>query len=57
MGHSRPLFVYFCLFNTADSEEVIDKSLPIFGFKPRLSGVGGNHSTNWATTTAQGAIV
>ena len=22
------------------------------GFKPRISGIGSNHSANWATTTA-----
>ena len=25
------------------------------GFKPRTSGIGSNHSTNWVTTTAQSA--
>ena len=23
------------------------------GLEPRTSGIGSNHSTNWATTTAQ----
>ena len=51
MGHSRPLFLYFCLFNTVDSE-YMNKNLPMTGFKPRTSGVGSNRSTHWATTTA-----
>ena len=53
MGHSRPLFLYFRLFNTVDSKQMLDKSLPMTGFEPRISGVGGDRSTNWATTTAQ----
>ena len=28
------------------------KSLPMTGFEPRISGVGGDCSTKWATTTA-----
>ena len=32
---------------------MFDKSLPMTGFEPRISGVGGDRSTNWATTTAQ----
>ena len=27
------------------------------GFKPRISGVGSDRSTNWATTTTQGLIL
>ena len=27
------------------------------GFEPRTSGIGSNHSTNWATTTAQDIFV
>ena len=32
---------------------MFDKSLPVTGFKPQISDVGGDRSTNWATTTAQ----
>ena len=35
---------------------MFDKSLPMTGFEPQISGVGGNRSTNWATTTAQTII-
>ena len=52
VGHYRPLFLYFCLFKTFDTN-VPYKSLPITGFKPRTSGVGSDRSTNLATTTAQ----
>ena len=45
-------FLYFRLFNTVDCKQMFDKSLPMTGFEPRISGVGGNRSTNWATTTA-----
>ena len=31
---------------------MVDKILPMTGFEPWISGVGSNHSTNWATTTA-----
>ena len=27
------------------------------GFEPRTSGIGSDHSTNWATTTAQNAVI
>ena len=46
-------FHYFRLFNTVYSKQMFDKSLPMTGFKPRISVVGGGRSTNWATTTAQ----
>ena len=45
MGHSRPLFLYFRLFNTIDSKQMLDKSLPMPGFEPRISGVKGDRST------------
>ena len=32
---------------------MFDKSLPMAGFEPQISGVEGNSSTNWVTTTAQ----
>ena len=50
MGHSRPLFLYFCLFNTVDSKCSI-YFLPMTGFEPRISGIGSDCSTNWVTTT------
>ena len=39
---------------TVDSKQMFDinKFLPMTGFKPRTSGIGSNHSTNWATTTS-----
>ena len=40
VGNSRPLFLYFRLFNTTT------------GFEPRTSRFGSDHSANWATTTA-----
>ena len=45
MGHSRPLFLYFRLFNTVNSKQMLDKSLPMPGFEPRISGVEGDRST------------
>ena len=39
MGHSRPRFLYFRLFNTVDSKQMIDKSLPMNRFEPSNSGV------------------
>ena len=49
MGHSQPLFLYFCLFCLL---HLVDKISPMSGFELQISGVGSNHSTNWATTTA-----
>ena len=42
-------FLYFCLFKTVDSQW----NLPMTGFEQLISGVGCNHSTNWATPTAK----
>ena len=59
MGHSRPLFLYFHLFNTQLTVNkcsiyiYINKFLPMTGFELWTSGIGSNRSTNWATTTAQ----
>ena len=39
-------FLYFCLFNTVDSKQMFDKNLLMTGFKPQISGVEGNRSTN-----------
>ena len=49
MGHSRPFFLYFRLFNTV----VQYKCLPMTGFEPLISGIGNDRSTNWPTTTAR----
>ena len=51
MGHSRPLFLYFCIFGIF-VVQLVDNILPITGFKLRISGIGSNRSANWATTTA-----
>ena len=50
MDHFRPLFLYFCLFSL--NAQLVDKILPMLGFKLRISGVWSIRSTNWATTTA-----
>ena len=52
MGHSRPLFLYCCLF-CIFIVQLVDKILPMTGFKPRISGIGSDYSTNWATSTAR----
>ena len=44
MGNYRPLFLYFRLFNTVDGKQMFDKSLPMTGFEPRISDVGGDRS-------------
>ena len=44
-GPFPAFFLYFRLFNTVDSKQMFNKSLPMPGFKPRISGVGGNRST------------
>ena len=49
MGHSWPCFLYFSVFSTVESKGAISILL-MTGFEPRTSGVGGNRSTNWATT-------
>ena len=49
-------FLYFRLFNTVDSKQIFDKSLPMTEFEPRIFGVGGDRPTNWATTTAQSIL-
>ena len=51
MGHSRPLRLYFSFFSIF-IVQLVDKILPTTGFKLRISGVGRNRSTNWATTSA-----
>ena len=49
--------LYFRLFNTVDSKQMFDKSLPMSRFELRISGVGGDRSANWATTTAPVDII
>ena len=52
MGHPRPLFSLFSSFqNTNVSKQMfnINKFLLMTGFEPRTSGIGSNHSSNWAT--------
>ena len=42
IGHYRPLFLYFCLFNTVDSRQYSIKTLSMKGFEPRTSCVGSD---------------
>ena len=51
MGHSQPLFLNFHLFYF--NVQLVDKILPMLGFKLPISGVGSDYSINWVTTTAQ----
>ena len=56
MGHSRPLFLYFRLFNTqltVANVQYINKFLPMTGFEPQTFCIRSDCSTNWATTTAR----
>ena len=46
MGHSRPLFIYFRLFNTVDNKQMFNKILPMTGVEPRTSGFESDRSTN-----------
>ena len=46
MGHSRPLSLYFCLFNTVDSKQYSINTLPMTGFEPQTSGVGSDPFAN-----------
>ena len=52
VGHSRPLFIYFCLFNTVDNKQMLNKILPMTGVEPRTSGIKSDCSTKWATATS-----
>ena len=45
-------FFIFRHFNTVDSKKQYELLL-MTGFKLRISGIGSDRSTNWATTTAQ----
>ena len=46
MGHSRPPYLYFRLFNTVYSKQCSIKILPTTEFEPQTSGVGSACSTN-----------
>ena len=46
MCHSRHLFLYFRLFNTVDSNQIFNKTLPMTGFELRTSGVGSDRFAN-----------
>ena len=46
VGHSRPLFIYFRLFNTVDNKQMLNKILPMTGVEPRTSGIESDCSTN-----------
>ena len=46
MAHSRPLFLYFRLFNTVDSNRCSICNLPMTGFELETFGVGSNCSAN-----------
>ena len=46
MGHSRPLFIYFRLFNTVDNKQMLNKILPMTGVEPRTSDNKSDRSTN-----------
>ena len=46
VGHSRPLFIYFCLFNTVDNKQMFNKILLMTGVEPRTSGIEIDRSTN-----------
>ena len=40
---------FFRLLSTVDNKQMFDKSLPMTGFEPQISGIGGDRSTNWTT--------
>ena len=46
-------FSFFRLFNTVCSKWMFSINFADDWFEPGTSGVGGDRSTNWATTTAQ----
>ena len=57
MAHSEQpfylfIFIYFRLLKTVPNTVDSKKNLPTTVFEPRIFGVGNDHSTNWATTTA-----
>ena len=52
MGISRPLFLYFHLFDSDASKQMFVNHFSMTGFEPQTSGVGRDRSSNCATTTA-----
>ena len=46
VGHSRPLLIYFRLFNTVNNKQMLNKILPMTGVEPRPSGIKSDRSTN-----------
>ena len=46
MVHSRPLILYFHLFNTIDSKQMFNIKFAMTGFKSWTSGSGSDYSTN-----------
>ena len=50
MDHSEPLVFFIFVFSNV---QLVDKTSQMSGLEPRISGVGSDRSTNWATTTAQ----
>ena len=58
---SRPLFIYFCLFNTVDNKHVnkqmFNKILLMTWVELQTSGIVSDHYTNWATTTSQQSLI
>ena len=56
VGYSRPLFIYFRLFNTVDNNQMFNNILLMTGVEPGTSGIESDRSTNWATTTWAAAL-
>ena len=52
-----PRSFFFIFFFSIFKVQMVDKNFPMLRFEPRISGVGSNHSTNWATTTALNSCV
>ena len=52
MGHSQPLFLYFCLFNTVDSKMFNINFCQWWDSNHGPLDLEATPSTNWATTTA-----
>ena len=52
MGHPQPILLFiFVFFNTVGSKRSM-QIFPMTGFKPQISAVRSDRSTNWVTTTA-----
>ena len=54
MGHSRPLFLYFCLFSTVDSKHSIKifaddwiRTMALWNWKRPLYQLSHNHCPHW----------